>query len=434
MLNTTLGKNPRETRYTVKFPTLPTLTVAPSKVIIDQKMYAHDVVTLEYPSISSLFVSVLKTGVPVQIEWTQGTRTNSWVGYVTYVSKETAAQSTQPMKIRCIGASFELKQSDQLVFTNKTIPEAAAVLAKKAGFSFITDPSSTVIRYAQMALSGESFWEWIVANAQKIGYGVYASGTRLYFRPLRKILDEASTDVPILQMWRSDIPAHSSILDRTLYSFKVLNGEYVEWSESTIRSQKIVSGINPLTGKSVAAKADPKKTTGALRRTPGDSIFNDPIVTAVSHDDVMAKSNAEGNALLAQFSMPAHVRGQGDPRLAPFKPVYVDGTGPESDGYWMVAEVTHTLHIKGEYTIEATLLTDGAGPSKQTIYRQTTPSIAGTVNLREAVLKNKNRVSGSPAKLSALKSRGPIIKEGNQGYNRTGTKWKATARSRAEGR
>jgi phage protein D len=434
MINQTIGKNPRGTKYTVKFPTLPSLTVAPSKITINQKMYAHDVVTLEYPSISSLFVSVLKTGVPIQIDWKQGTRTNSWVGYVSYVSKDKAAQSNQPMTIRCVGASFELKQSNQLIFKNKTIPEVAAELAKKSGFSFITDKASTAIRYEQMALSGETYWEWITANAKNIGYGVYASGTRLFFRPLKNILDEASTDVPILQMWRSDIPSNVAVYDRTLYSFKVLNGEYVEWSESTIRSQKLTAGINPLTGKNVSAKADPKRTNGGLRQTPGDSIFNDPLVTTVNHDEVMAKANAEGNALLAQFSLPAFIKGQGDPRIAPFKPVYVEGTGKESDGYWMVAEVTHTLHIKGEYTIEATILTDGSGPSQQTIYRQTTPSIAGTVNLREAVLKNKNRVSGSPAKLSVLRARGPIIQEGNQGYNRTPTKWKATARSRAEGR
>lgn len=433
MISQTIGKNPRQTKYTVKFPTLPTLKVVPSKITISQKMYAHDIVTLEYPSVSSLFMSVLKTGVPIQIEWTQGTRTTSWIGYVSYVSKETAAQSKQPMTVRCVGASFELKQSDQTIFRNRTIPEAAEALAKRAGFSFITDKSSTALRYEQLSLVGESYWEWMVANAKRIGYGMYVSGTRLYFRPLRKILDEASTDVPILQMWRSDTPSTSPVFDRTLYSFRILNGEYVELSD-IVRSQKLTGGINPLTGKQVSATADPKTLSGGLRRTPGDSLFNDPLVETVNHDDVMAKSNAEGNAFLAQFSLPAFVRGQGDPRIAPFKPVYIDGTGKESDGYWMVAEATHTLHIKGEYTLEATILTDGSGPNQQTIYRQTTPAIAGTVNLREAVLKNKNRASGSPTKLSGLKARGPVIREGNQGFNRTPTRWKATARSKAEGR
>lgn len=428
-----VGKNLRGTRYSVSFPTLPSLKTAPSKVTLIQKMYAHDILLLEYPALSATYLKVLATEVPVQLTWTQGKRTATWVGYVTAVTQESAAQTSQAMIVRCMGPSWELKNSQQQIWTNKTIPEVGNEIAKKFNFSYITEKSKSSVRFPSITFPGGSYWEWLVEHAKLIGYGISVVGTRIYFLPFKSFLNGNSTDVPILQMWKNDVPNGVSVLDRTLIQFKAEKGEFWEGSEAS-RSQKVIQGIDPTTGKQFKKTVDPKRSAGALRKNTNDTLFSENLVGTLATNPKIAAARAEGAALLAQFSSPASARAQGDPRFKPFYPVYVEGTGAETDGYWMIADVTHELHIQGEYTATLRLLTDGVGVSAKNSVRQPTASVVGQVNLQEAAKYNKNRLTASPQKASVLKIKAPIIKQSNQGGNRTDTKWKATARSKAEGR
>lgn len=429
-----IGKNTRGTRYEVTFPTLAsTLKVAPSKITIIQRAYAHQIALLEFPSYSATRMNLFATNVPVQIDWYQDNKRQTWLGYVTSVQRQSAAQTTEKMIVRCVSPSWELKNSTQQVFKNKTIPEVAEKIASQFGFSFITDRSKTAVRLPSIVIPGNSYWEWLVEHAQAIGYGLTVVGTRMYFMPYRSFIDNGSTNVPILQMWSQDIPAGVSFLDRTLIEFKSEKGEYHEGNISH-RAQKIIQGIDPISNRVIKEMADPKRKTGSLRKATNDTIFNDNLAEQVVNNKALAIARAEGAALLAQFSTPATARAQGDLDFRPFQPVYVEGTGAETDGYWLIMDVTHTLHINGEYTAMLSLLTDGNGRSVQTRARQTTAALSGQVNLEEAIKYKKNRVTSSPAKSSVLKTKGNMFTQGNQGGNRTNTKWKATAKSKAEGR
>lgn len=329
------------------------------------------------------------------------------------------------MIIRCIGASFVLKQSKQRVFKNKTIQEVARILATENGLAFSGDTVPNQARYNQLVIAGQSYWEWLQTHATRIGCAAYVSGTTLYLKRITSLLNQGSADVPLLQLWDTSIPAFSVGVDRTLSYFKVLNGEYVE-SESNVRSQKLSGGIDPVTGRASYASATPKKNTTGLRKVTSDVLFNEAVTNRVAHGAVMTKSIAEGAAFLSQFSIPAKAIGQGDPRIKPYFPVYVDGTGAESDGYWMVKEALHEFHISGEYKVTLRLLTDGLGANRSSLYRQATTSGAGTVNLKQALITGTTRLSTSPVKTSRLTKKTAIIKQGNQGFSRTPTLWKTT--------
>lgn len=428
-----VGKNPRGTTYKVTFDTLSELQVAPSKVTLIQKMYSHDILLLEYPSLSATSIRVLNTQVPVSVRWQQGNRAYTWVGYVTAVAQESAAQTTQKMIVRCVGPSWELKNSQQQIYKNKTIPEIAQIISKQFGFSCITEKSKSAVRLPSVTFPGGSYWEWLVEHAKEIGYGLHAVGTRIYLLPFKSFLDGGSTDVPILQMWQSDVPNGVSVLDRTLNHFKAEKGEFWEGGSES-RAQKIIQGIDPITGKEFKRRADPKRKAGSLRKNTSDTLFTENVISSVVTNTKLAAAKAEGAALLAQFSTPATAKAQGDPRFRPFAPVFIEGTGSETDGYWMISEVTHEMYIQGEYTASLKLLTDGSGKSAKTSLRQPTAAVVGQVNLQEAAKYKKNRLTLSPQKASVLKMNSPVIKRGNQGGNRTNTKWKATARSKAEGR
>ena len=426
-----VGKNVRGTSFKITFPTFSsTRVVQPSLIQLIQKQGSHEILNLEFRNTIPSWMLTIKTGVPVKFEWTQGKQQNTWIGYVSYISKESSAQRSQPMSIRCVGASFALKQSVQRVFKNKSIQDVARLVAQENGLAFVGDTIPNQVRYEQLVISGESYWEWLQAKSALIGCVVYVSGTKLFFKKFTSLINLGSTSVPILQMWDNSIPATAVGVDRTLSYFRITSGEYLETNQER-RSQKLTGGVDPLTGKAFYAKATPKKSKDALRRTTADVLFDDPITNRVVHGPVMAKSLAEGAAFLAQFSVPAQAIGQGDPRIKPYFPVYIDGTGSDSDGYWMVDEAIHEFHISGEYRIRLKLLTDGIGASKRSPYRQATANIAGTVNLAQAIINKTPELSTSPSQSSKLALRSPVIKQGNQGYVRTPAKWKATAKSKA---
>jgi len=428
-----ISKNVRGTIYKVSFPTLPNRTVQPSEVSLIQKAGHHDILIMEFRSQIPAWLATLKTGVPVQFEWRQGTRKSTWYGYVTIVRSELASQKYQPMKIQCVGSSYVLKQSAARTFKNKSIKDVAEIIASENGLSFIGDNLPNLTRYPQLAITGESYWEWLQAHALEIGCVAFVSGTRLFLRRIQDLLDVGSTDVPILQLWDTNIPTATVGYDRTLVSFNMLNGEYIERT-STTRTDKALGGVNILTGKEFVTKSSPKSLTYGLRKSISDVLFEDQLTSQVSTSLQMAQAKATGAALVTQFSLPARAIAQGDPRMTLFYPVYVEGTGVNSDGYWMISEVSHEFHISGEYRVKLLLLTDGAGPSLTTLYRTASPNLTGTVNLKKAILNNTPQIGASATGATALKSSTKIIKQNNQGFLRTPTRWKATGKSKSEGR
>jgi len=417
-----IGKDPRSTTWTLSFPTLRHKTV-PVKVELIQNRNAHDVLSFEFPNQSETWFSTVKTGIPIKFEWKQGARTSSWIGYVYSISGETSAQKKQPMKVTCVGASFVLKKKANRVFINKTIPEIAQIIAAENGLSLETEKVAHLTRYSQLAISGKSYWEWLQELGERIGFGLVATGATLTFKPMDRMLDSRNSDTPILQMWDADIPVVNGKFERTLQYFKVTNGEYIEQGSQS-RSVKVSSGVDPFTGKEFKHKSSPKKTKNSLRKSTADALFEEPMSFRVSLSATEAKAHSAGYAALVRYNIPAKAVALGDPRLRPYTLVSVDGTGQQSDGYWLVDSVKHVFNKTGAYMAELKLLSDGTGKNKASSTRQATVGITGTVNLKEALKKKKTSLSASSkVKLSAKHA---LIKESGQGFNRTPARWTAT--------
>lgn len=371
MAGKAVGKFRNATKYRLSFPTLPGLTVQPLSVELIQKQENHDVMIIEYASTSNYWFKRLKTGIPVQFWWEQGSRNKSWVGYISTVSKKSAGQQERPLKLYCIGSSFKFKNNKPRVFKSKTIPEVVAVLAKEQGFKFVGE--NHPLRYSQMSISGESYWEWIQKAARRIGYFAYIEGMSLVFKPVDKVLDDASSDVPLMQFWGFSRPTSQYQLDRTLDSIEILSGEFVEDGVSS-RTTKQVGGVDPITNKQYFFSSNPKTTGTSLRQNTSDVLFNDQQYDLVVNSRTAAQYNALAESQLARFNLPAKLIGQGDPRIAPYKMLYVEGTGEETDGYWLVRTARHIFRKGGHYGIEITAATDGLGPNRVTAKRRGTYS------------------------------------------------------------
>lgn len=409
----------RSTFYKVTFPTAPSLKSAPSFVELKQERGSHDILTLKFTRTSKLWFEVLKTGTPVVFTWNQNGIVNSWFGYVNVVSKQSASQVEQEMKVVCVGTSYVLKAKSQRVFKNSTITEAAEKIAKESNLRFVSTPTSR--RFETLAMTGQSYWEWLQQQASRIGYVCLVKNGVMYFTLVDKLIDTFITNSAVLAGEQAATASDSKVFDRTLDSFTVLNSDYLDHDLLPQRTARVTSGVNPVTGQVFGASSSPNRHGKSLRQKETPTLFS-AYSEEVVHSSAAARHAAYEEARAAQFSTVAKVVGQGDPRIHPYSTVLIRGTGSETDGYWVTASVTHKFFFTGQYSIEGRVLSDGLGKTLATAVRKPDGSAHGTVNLTTAALSSLRSGEDTSAPLRLI-SRAPLLLESQQGFSQLGTIW-----------
>jgi len=412
----------RGTATQVTFPTLPSLTAQPTSIDLFQKQYSHDVLILEFLSESTLWFETLKTGVPVQFSWRQDTLSKDWIGYVSSISKVNSPQRTNVMRVMCVGSTFPMKQRATRVFTDSTVPDAVSKIAQEFGFKVITDPHPQI--FPQLAMTGNSYWEWISEQAKKIGYGIIVDGMTFVFRPIDKLIDMGFSNAPVLSLGNAGAPFNTQFLDRTLDEFKIIYGDNVE-SSNNFRTVKNVGGVDIASGNILLSSSSPDTTGDALRETVSSVLFEEFRTDQVINNQVSATETAKAAAQLSRFGIPATIKGQGDPRIRPFGTTYVAGTSATTDGFWIINEAKHQFHKIGDYMIELAVSTDGIGDAVvQTPFRTRTDTGAGTVNLEQSVQNGSSAALSFSLDSVQLQDYTPYPSESNQGYLTTPKRWK----------
>lgn len=409
----------RSTSYKVTFPTAPSLNALPSSVELKQEKGCHDILTLEFKRSSSLWFEVLKTGTPVVFSWNQNGEKNTWLGYVSTVVKQSASQREREFKVICLGTSYLLKARSQRTFRNVTVTEAAAQIAKEFGLRFVGTPTSR--KFETLAVAGQSYWEWLQQQASRIGYVCVVHNAAMFFTTTDNLINSFISNSAIL---RGELPGAASdrhVLDRTLDSFTVLNSDYLDHDILPTRTSRVVSGMNPVTGQVLSSKSSPNGHKKPLRSKETPAFFN-TYSDEVVHSSTSARHAAYEEARNVQFSTVAHVVGQGDPRIHPYSTVLIEGTGIETDGYWITGSVTHRFKFTGEYTIDCHVLSDGLGKTVSTSLRRPDGSAHGTVNLTAAALNTLKTSTVTPSTVK-LTSRTPIRVESQQGFVQMGSIW-----------
>ena len=418
----------RGTKYKFEFPNIPSFTKLPIQVEIIQKQYAHDVLKLKYLMTSAKWEQLLQTGEPIKFTWENAKSTSVWYGYVYMVTMETAAQRENKMEVVCIGSTFPLKQQVTRVFTNVTIPEVAADIAKEHGFAFIGDNHSR--RFDQLVITGESYWEWLVSQAKRIGYGMVIDGMDFLFRPVDQLISQSENNIPVLGFEGTQFPVGTRAVERTLDYFKVTNADALE-DDVERRTVKHVGGVDPITGELHISTDNPTDVPKSLREIVAPTLFDEYRNDHVIHNATDAYATAQGLAELARFSNPATIKCQGDSRIRPFAPVVIGGTGASSDGYWMVKEAKHRMSLIGEYQIEALIVTDGRGEVAQEYFKTDGYSRNGQVNVDAVLANGANTASRLDDTSVRLITPNVSVKETDRGSALAPSKWhKASANMR----
>jgi hypothetical protein len=320
-----------------------------------------------------------------------------------------------------------MKQRATRVFMNSSVTSAVEKIVKEFGLNYIG--VSHPRKFNQLAMSGHSYWEWIQEQAKRIGYGVIVDGLNFIFKPLDALIDLGFSNAPIMSMTNSGLPANTQFLDRTLDKFVVLNTEHAE-NATELRMTKTVGGVDPITSRPVIVTTSPGTLGTSVRSSVSDVLFNDYKTDEVANGSSSVGYAAAASAHLARLTLPANIKGQGDPRLRPFGAVVITGTGALTDGVWMVSEVTHSIHQIGDYQVTAKILTDGVGDTQESSFRSRDTSLVGRVNLNQALRNNGKQIQLFSINDVKIRSTTEINNQTNQGFKRTPVTWVMNRSSR----
>lgn len=218
-------------------------------------------------------------------------------------------------------------------FLKKKISDIANTLAGEAGLSKEVDVTSHVYDYLIQA--GESNWDFLKQLANRIGYSMFVSEGKLYF----KKPDASLGDGPTLEWGNSLISFRSSV--RSASQVSKVNVHGWDW-----KAQKEILGnaSPPSSGK----QGGWAKTGEAEAKQFGTSELD--ILTLPVADQSEAKTIAAGIASAVQGSFHyAEGESLGDPNIQPGKSIEIRGVGNKFSGKYFVTSVTHRF-AEGGYT------------------------------------------------------------------------------------
>lgn len=403
-------------KFNVTMPDFPSMIVQPKYIRLYQSMGSHDIVELYYQRFSPFLTQALKTGVPVQIDWQNDKVKSTFIGYTSDAVHFSEQTIKRGVKVTCIAASYVMKEKSSKIWINKTASEIVTDIAKMSKLKPVVTPSP--VRFSQQSLAGITRWEKVKELADRIGYGFHVTNSELHFHPVDTMIDKFMTVTPIMSFIDPFQNVVSEYTAQTLDSFAPKTGDFVQ-SKGHDRTDKTVSGVDPVTAKLLTATSSPSKTGKQVRITTKEPLFSSQETTVVVGSQAMAEAMSMAKAQLSRLSIPAEGVGQGDPRIAPWRTIEVRGIDDVSDGYWVVESANHFIHIDGRYQVEFTCLTDGTGANKPSATR---PSNAGNSPTRNVTQELSGQAVSAPT-ITKLSAPATMISQSKNGFKVTPRRW-----------
>ena len=404
------------TTFQVVFPDFPTFKLAPQSFRLIQEQGKHDVIEIAFPSFDKHFQKALKTGILCKVMWKTQHAKNEWVGYVYNSDKTTQSTTSRNVILRGLGASFPLKEGGNKIWKNKTAPEIIQEICKQHKLKAVVDKSN--VRFGMQSLVGLTKWEKIQELAERIGFHAHVNNTTLYFQRIDRLIDQFASTIPVFSYNDGGVNYGAIFEAQTLDHFKAKTGDISELGAHN-KKDKTVHGIDPITGKSHSHTAKPTKVGKNVRTNVAESLFQEVATTVVAETKSIAKELSEGMAHLARFSMHAEGKGQGDPRMSPYKTIEINGTGENTDGFWVIKKVEHFVTYDGRYTVEFKCMTDGLGKNKGGGFRKTTASVVPTRDVAYEMATGGKQTPSTPT----ISSRQPLVIQTKGGFKTTPNRW-----------
>ena len=212
---------------------------------------------------------------PIVFTFTSGKVVSKWYGYISYIDTTNSMQSGNT-DIICLGASYILKNTVQKIYKNTTADQVVADIAKSNGMEAITQRHPRVKDWVQ---AGQSQWQMLRRLAKQTGFALRADNTTIYFVSKNKIFtDKKSSAAYFNYVDNKEISGIVTKADR--YGGTILN--FIprlsdKSPESGVRVDRVVTGIDPKTGKLIEATHKYTKPATIVSGVviPNEGFFND---------------------------------------------------------------------------------------------------------------------------------------------------------------
>ena len=405
------------TSFTIRYPNFPSFTDTPKGFTLIQEAGKQDVLEIKYLRDSNVFYKGLKTGAAVKLVWkTSNNIKGEFFGYIVDYTPVTQQTLKRPVIIRAIGASLPLKEGGNKIWKNKTAPDIVSDIAKKFKLKPVVTPHPMI--FSQQSMVNHTYWEKIQELAGRIGYVAQVSGTELHFHPIDKMIDKFITTIPVLSHYDNGGNIWSEVDSQTLDKFKPKVGDYID-KASHSKKDKVVHGVDPITGKYYSYSDSPTTVGKNLRTSNAKPLFLEALPGTITGSAKMAETIAKAHAQLSRFSITADAASQGDPRIAPYRTVEINGTGASTDGNWIVKKAYHQCYWDGRYEVEFTCMTDGTGKNKASAFRPETASVIPTRNIAEEVSTGNT----SKPTITTLHAPEIVVNQSSTGFKMTQSRW-----------
>lgn len=403
------------TRFSVTFPDFPGFTEKPKNFRLIQIAGNQDLIEIKFPYQSKFYLKALKTGVPFSVVWKTSTGKGEFFGHVYDVTPLAQKGQNREVVVKGIGATLGAKETTNKIWINKTATQIVEEVAKKLKLKPNITPSNVV--FSQQSMVNHTYWEKTQELARRIGYVAQVYGTELNFHPLDTMIDKSMTTVPIYAFTDAEFPRFGAIYEHTLDEFKPTVGDLTITSLFGKRD-KTISSIDAYSSKPFNYSSSPSSWK-KLRSSTKDPLFKESLTTTIASTPAMARTLADAHSKLSRYSIFAAGKGQGDPRVAPYRTIEVRGNGEFVDGYWVITRVEHFVTWGGKYEVEFSCMTDGVGKNNKTASR---PEYARSEPIRDVAFEMKNKTSNKPT-TTKLSSKAAMINQTSGGYKVTPRAW-----------
>lgn len=343
--------------YVVQFPLSEISGVLRySSLDLHQDMEQHDLAVLTVRSRQDSYFASMYPGAPVVIDYTNRAGSSGrFVGYVARTTPtETSFDNLHERVVTCIAASREFRNTARNVWRNKTAPEIVKEIGKQVGFKVVTKQHG--LRRKHISQAGDTYWELLVRLAKMTGYVLRAEGTTLYFLPLAQMVKAFSSTAPVV--------ADTSMAGEMRLSLISMTTDVGNTSDDDEDSSDaaVVVGFGPNDSGPIEVREQPGSVVRARKATK--AAYEKYSSGVVAHSRAEAKLLARGMADRGMLAHDARLVCQGDPMIAPYRPLYVASKDDVLAGYWVVKRVVHRF-AGSHYECTVTVSTDEVTPQSQ---------------------------------------------------------------------
>lgn len=350
-----------------------------------QARYQHEVIDVVFRDWDPKYTSI-RPGFPVRAEIRSGSGFRSFEGVVFQINPN-VSPGKRFVAMAIMGASFQLKNGRQRVYTDMTADKVVQEIAKENGFSTFTVAHPRT--YTQISQAGHTDLEMLNRLAIQSGYALTVENTHISFKPALYDYTNFRDKAPTYIMRDANDPAGS-----TLYKFNASIGDALKHKDA-YKSILHVTGVDLTSATSFTVTSS--NYVNDTKETQVKDIFDSHATHIVAPTPEVAEFEAKAASEINRFAYRAFVEVAGDPNIKPLKPVRIEGVGPQYSGFWIVLSCQHIIVEEStnvfKYVTQMELGTDSLGEAKpwtDPASIETTRTSTVSDNLPESILISNN--------------------------------------------